>query len=205
LTSNVPERGTDFPTVLQPRLAEVRAAFEAAKPGFSWPAFEARVRTIARELQDAWTARDWERVRPLESDSLFQMHRYWIDAYKKQRLRNIVADFEIGRVEIVKIDADAFYESITVRIFAQGRDHTVDDADRVIAGSKTELRRWSEYWTFIRSRAAAAGGGKMPCPNCGAEVTAGATGICEYCGGKLTRSDFDWVLSRIEQDEAYGG
>jgi ribosomal protein L37AE/L43A len=205
LTSNVPERGTDQATIYQPRFNERRAAFEAANPTFAWPRFEARVTEIATELQNAWTARDWERVRPLESDSLFQMHRYWIDAYRAQGLRNVVADFTITGIQTVKIDVDAFYESITIRLWAQGRDHTLDDAGRVVAGSQTQVRRWSEYWTFIRARAAADGTRKTPCPNCGALVTAGATGICEYCGGKLTRGDFDWVLSRIEQDEEYGG
>jgi hypothetical protein len=205
LTSNVPEQGTDRATIYQPRFNECRAAFEAANPAFTWPRFEARVSEIATELQNAWTAREWERVRPLESDSLFQMHRYWIDAYCAQGLRNVVADFTITGIQTVKIDIDAFYESITIRLWAQGRDHTLDDAGRVVAGSQTQVRRWSEYWTFIRARAAADGTRKTPCPNCGALVTAGAIGICEYCGGKLTRGDFDWVLSRIEQDEDYGG
>jgi hypothetical protein len=30
-------------------------------------------------------------------------------------------------------------------------------------------------------------------------------GVCEYCGSKLTTGEFDWVVSRIEQDDAYGG
>jgi hypothetical protein len=203
LTSNVPERGTDSATRFQPHFAQRRNAFEADHPGFDWGVFLERVKTIAVELQDAWTARDWERVRPLETDGLFQMHRYWIDAYRRQRLRNLVADFRVGRIEPVKIAADAFYEAITVRIFAQGRDHTVDESGRVVAGSDREVRRWSEYWTFIRSRAATPGAQNISCPNCGARVTAGPSGICEYCGGKLTTGEFDWVLSRIEQDEAF--
>jgi inner membrane protein import complex subunit Tim44-like protein len=205
LTSNVPEQGTDRPTVMQPGFNERRTGFQNANPAFAWPAFLQRVQAIAVELQNAWTARDWERVRPLESESLFQMHRYWIDAYRKQHLRNVVADFAITRIEPVKIDADVFYESITVRLWAQGRDHTVDDSGRVVAGSQTQVRKWSEYWTFIRTRAAADGTRKIPCPNCGAQVIAGASGICDYCGGKLTVGEFDWVLSRIEQDEAYVG
>jgi ribosomal protein L37AE/L43A len=204
LTSNVPEEGTDRPTRYQHQFAQQRSMYVATHPEFDWSAFEARVREIARELQDAWTARDWERVRPLESESLFQMHRYWIDAYRRQKLRNVVADFRVTRVEAVKFSSDAFYESITVRIWAEGRDHTVEESGRVVAGSAQELRQWSEYWTFIRTR----GGGEaiLPvrsCPNCGAKVAVGATGICDYCGGKLTAGAFDWVLSRIEQDEAY--
>lgn len=204
LTSSVPEVGTDRPTIYHPRFADEKAAFQATHADFRWDDFTARVREIAEELQAAWSAREWERVRPLETDSLFQMHRYWIDAYKAQRLRNVVDDFEVTRIEPVKITTDAFYEAITVRIFARGRDHTVNERGDVVAGSKSEPRRWSEYWTFIRTR----GGATSPltqCPNCGAQVDAGSTAVCPYCGGKITAGSFDWVLSRIEQDESYGG
>jgi len=204
LTSTVPERGTDNPTVYQPHYADAKAAFEAAHPGFAWNDFTARVVEIAAELQDAWTARDWERVRPLETENLFQMHRYWIDAYRKQRLKNVVGGFQVTRVEPVKIDSDAFYESITVRIFANGKDYTMNEQGHVVAGSMTETRRWSEYWTFIRTRGGAQHATRK-CPNCGATIEAGATAICPYCAGRITGGDFDWVLSRIEQDESYGG
>lgn len=204
LTSTVPEQGTERMTVYQPHFATERGAFETAHPEFRWESFIARVREIAVELQEAWTQRDWERVRPLETESLFQMHRYWIDAYRKQNLRNVVDGFEVTRVEPVKIDHDAFYEAVTVRVHAHGRDYTVDERGNIVAGSKTDLRRWTEYWTFIRSR----GGherGPVKCPNCGAPVDAGTSGICPYCAGKVTTGEFNWVLSRIEQDEAYRG
>jgi Tim44-like domain len=203
LTSNVPEQGTERGTVYQASFGVVRGKFEAAHPEFRWEAFELRVRSLATELQDAWTARDWERVRPLETESLFQMHRYWIDAYQRQRLRNIVADFRVTAIVPVKIDSDAFYESITVRIYAEGRDH-VDESGRTVAGSGLQLRRWTEYWTLIRTRTGTEAM-KIGCPNCGAPVAIGATGICSYCGGKVTAGDFDWILSRIEQDESYSG
>lgn len=199
LTSNVPERGTDRPTLFMPHLGPALAQFK------DWEGFERRVRHVAQELQDAWTSRDWERVRPLETEPLFQMHRYWIDAYKAQRLRNVVDDFAITDVEPVKLGSDAFYESMTVRIYARGRDYTIDESGKVVAGAKNALRTWSEYWTFIRTRTGHGTLDKLSCPNCGATVTVGATGICDYCGGKLTTGTFDWLLSRIEQDEVYAG
>ncbi len=202
LTSDVPEEGTSRATILQPGLDAQRAAFQSTHPEFQWNGFDARVRQVATALQNAWSSMQWESVRPLETDGLFQMHRYWIDAYARQHLRNAVDDYAIARVDVVRITTDAFYEAITVRLWAQGRDHT-DDADgHIVAGSKS-LRQWSEYWTFIRGRS----GGSEPrsCPNCGAQVAVGATGICPSCGGKLTSGDFDWILSRIEQDESYSG
>jgi hypothetical protein len=29
--------------------------------------------------------------------------------------------------------------------------------------------------------------------------------VCRYCRGKIVRGEFPWILSRIEQDEAYRG
>jgi Tim44-like domain len=203
LTSDVPEEGTSRETILQPLLDQQRAAFGAARPEFRWDAFDARVRQVATALQNAWSSLQWESVRPLETDGLFQMHRYWIDAYAHQHLRNLVDDYKILRADVVKVKSDAFYEAITVRLWAQGRDHTDAEDGRIVAGSKA-LRRWSEYWTFVRGHTAG-GTEARSCPNCGASMTVGATGICPSCGGKLTTGDFDWILSRIEQDEAYTG
>jgi hypothetical protein len=30
-------------------------------------------------------------------------------------------------------------------------------------------------------------------------------GACNYCGAHLTAGEFDWVLSKIEQDDSYRG
>ncbi len=207
LTETVPEVGTDYPSVFQPGYENVRAEFERNNPAFSGEQFLARARLIFDELQAAWSTLNWERARPHETDNIFQMHQYWIDAYKRQHLRNALDQCRITAMQPVKIKDDAFYSAITLRIWAEGYDYTVDDSDKVVSGSKSSLRRWSEYWTFIRNRQAkpAPARADLNCPNCGAPLKVNATGICEFCGGKITSGDFDWVLSKIEQDESYGG
>ena len=207
LTSDVPEVGTDLPSVVQPAFTTVRAEFEQHNPSFSWGEFQNRARLIFNELQTAWTSLAWERARPHETDNIFQMHQYWIEAYKRQGLRNVLDRFAITAMQPVKISADAFYDSITVRIWAEGYDFTVNRENKVVSGSQNSLRRWSEYWTFIRSRHAKPleKRPELSCPNCAAPLKVNASGICEFCGGKITSGEFDWVLSRIEQDEAYSG
>jgi len=207
LTSDVPEVGTDLPSVVQPGFRDIRIEFEKNNPTFSWGEFQARARLIFDELQTAWSTLNWERARPHETDNLFQMHQYWIDAYKRQHLRNALDQSRITALQPVKIQEDAFYNSITLRIGAQGFDYTVDERGNVVSGSKTKLRSWSEYWTFIRSRKAKPmpANANLNCPNCGAPLRVNNAGVCEFCGGKITSGEFDWVLSRIEQDETYAG
>jgi hypothetical protein len=207
LTSDVPEVGTDSRTVVQRNFQAVRAYFEKQNPEFKWGEFMERARLIFNELQTAWSSLEWERARPHETDNIFQMHRYWIDAYKRQNLRNRLDNCKITSMQPVKIKEDAFYNAITLRIGAEGYDYTVDGDGRVVSGSNKKLRRWTEYWTFIRNRHAKPTRARtdLSCPNCGAGLKVNATGICEFCGGKITSGEFDWVLSKIEQDESYAG
>jgi hypothetical protein len=207
LTSRVPEVGTDYASLIQPGFENARAALESNNPSFSWGEFEARARLIFDELQAAWSMLNWERARPHETDNIFQMHKYWIDAYQRQGLRNALDQCRITAMQPVKIKEDAFYNAITLRIWAEGFDYTVDVQGKVVGGSKTSLRRWSEYWTFIRNRHAKPTRARadLNCPNCGGPLKVNATGVCEFCNGKITSGDFDWVLSRIEQDESYAG
>lgn len=207
LTADVPEVGTELPSIMQHGFAARRAEFEKNNPSFSWSEFQSRAALIFYELQSAWSNLEWERARPHETDNIFQMHQYWIDAYRRQRLRNLVDHAAITGMQPVKIKEDAFYNAITLRIWAQANDYTINSSGEVVTGSKTRLRQWSEYWTFIRNKNAKpiAARAELNCPNCAAPLKVNAAGVCEFCGGKLTSGEFDWVLSRIEQDESYSG
>ena len=106
-------------------------------------------------------------------------------------------------VALSRIDSDAFYESITVRIFASCLDWTQDAGGKVVGGSKTSRRTFTEYWTFLRAIPGSAES-LASCPSCGAALpTGGEATVCASCGGKLTGGAFNWVASRIEQDDAY--
>ncbi|HWN44012.1 MAG TPA: hypothetical protein VNW71_17445, partial [Thermoanaerobaculia bacterium] len=109
---------------------------------------------------------------------------------------------------IAKIVRDAHFDSITFRIWGSGRDYTMRQADgQAVSGNPKQDRLYSEYWTLIRAAGVhAAPRADRSCPNCGAPVDqVNMAGECGHCGAKITRGDFDWVLSKIEQDDSYSG
>jgi hypothetical protein len=65
---------------------------------------------------------------------------------------------------------------------------------------------YSEYWTFIRSaRRRGPPRTDKACANCGAPAAVSMAGACASCGAHVTAGEFDWVLSKIEQDDSYRG
>jgi hypothetical protein len=76
----------------------------------------------------------------------------------------------------------------------------------VVGGSRTTPPPYSEYWTLIRGATVRGAPRTEPvCPGCGAPLAIAMAGTCEHCQAHVTAGEFDWVLSKIEQDEAYLG
>lgn len=207
LTSDVQEEGTDLPTIVAPDAQQRFVELQQRDPAFTWHAFQQRLGLVFGEFQVAWSARDLAKMRAYLSDNLFQMQSYWVNAYLSQGLRNMNDNARIEGIELARVESDAFYDAVTVRVRAAGLDYTITDRDgRVVSGSKSRERRYTEYWTLIRG-AARKGPSRTDnaCPNCGAPLVVNMAGVCNYCKAKVTSGEFDWVLSRIEQDEVYAG
>lgn len=202
------EVGTGDPTVFAPDLAAQKRSLAMRDPSFNWVAYTRRVKHMFLELQKAWTERDGKRIRPFVTDLLFDTVRFWLARYEEEGIREMIEDVKIQRIEVAKIEHDAWFDAITVRIFASMKEYRLDRAGQQVSGSKTNARTFSEYWTLVRRSDKDHGkpGEPANCPNCGAPLDkVNMAGVCEYCNGKIVTGDFDWVLGVITQDEDYGG
>jgi hypothetical protein len=206
-SSTVPERGTEDPTVFHPALRERWASLQQADSALTWPALEGRLRLIYDALNRSWTSGDLSVARPLLSDGMFDYLDYWVRAYREQGTRNVLERMRIERAVLVKLVRDRHYDAVTVRLWATGLDYTVKLEDSsVVSGSGTRERVYSEYWTLIRgSGVRGAPRQEAVCPNCAAPLKTSMAGVCAYCSQHVTSGEFDFVLSKIEQDDSYAG
>lgn len=201
------EPGFHTPTVIDPDLGRSWRSFVGRHPGFDGPDFQRRVEGIYQALQAAWSAGDWDVARPHVTDTLYQTLRFYLEQYKEHGLHNRLGDVKLLKQEVVKVQVDAWYEAITVRVWGEMRDWIENERGEVVGGNDKRARQFSEYWTFIR--AVGSGDGSVQatgCPSCGAPLDRiNQAGICGYCESKITTGQFDWVLSRIDQPQVYRG
>lgn len=201
------EPGALVPSVVDPQLGTAYRAFCGRHSDFDQQAFLARVEGVFAELQASWSENGWERARPYVTDPLYEQLRFQVEQYREAGLRNRVEDVVVERVDLVRIRQDAWYESITVRLWASARDWVEDGQGKVVGGNQRQKRRFSEYWTFLRASGTGAGSKAVgSCPSCGAALDRiNAAGICGYCDSRVVSGRFDWVLSRIDQPQVYQG
>ena len=207
LTGTTEEQGNDLPTVIDRNAHVAFAQLQQKDPALAWEPLTARMNLIFRTFQTAWAARDLASMRPYLSDALFTVQNFWVSEYLRQGLRNVTENATLHNVELARVTTDAFFDAVTVRVWASSLDYTLSDRDgKVVSGSRSRVRKYTEYWTFIRSSRAKGPPKTDPnCPRCGAPLDVNMGGQCKYCSSKVTSGDFDWVLSRIEQDDVYTG
>ena len=49
--------------------------------------------------------------------------QYWVDAYKAQGLRNVLANMHITKSELAKVTRDRWYHAVTMRVWGRGKDY----------------------------------------------------------------------------------
>jgi hypothetical protein len=207
LTADLAEVGSNWPTIYHPALNARWVELAREDPAVSQAALDARLRLIYDELNAAWSRSDLAGVRPYVSDGLFDYLKYWVTAYERQGLRNALDGMRIVEWKTVKVVRDRHYDSLTVRLWGSGRDYTVrQTTGDVVSGDPRHDRFYSEYWALVRGAGVkGAPRADKSCPNCGAPLDVNMAGQCEHCGAKVTSGEFDWVLSKIEQDDSYTG
>ncbi len=187
------------PAYLRQALAELAER----DPEFSEDLFISRVNNMFVQLQEAWQAKDWKKVRPFESDELFNMHARQLQELIDSHTTNVVDEIAILKTLITDYHYNGTTESLDVYMRVRYKDYIMDDnTGKVVEGDPN--REITMEYELVMSRKKgvitrlAQNTVVSTCPNCGANVSINASGECEYCGSVVSNGDFDWVLTRLD-------
>jgi predicted lipid-binding transport protein (Tim44 family) len=192
-----------------PSIPEGVAALTAADKDFSLGVFEGRVKTAFLALQDAWCKQNLDAGRAFMSPGAYFTWSAQLETMAAEGRRNVMENVSVRAVQPVRIVHGRVFDDLTVRVSAAAADFEVDNQGKIVFGDRS-VRPFMEDWTFQRSVGVATsnkpGTLENTCPSCGAPVSLTQIGECRYCKAAVTSGKFDWVVSRIDQeDEATSG
>ena len=163
------------------------------------------VKNIFVKLQTAWSERDWEAIRPIESESLFEQHSKQLQGYVERKQINKMERICVNYAELVSFSQDNEKDILVVALNSSMTDYIIDEqSGKVLKGSKDRRLTNTYKLTFTRKKGVLTEEGTEKlhttnCPNCGAPTKITSSGKCEFCGSVITVGSHDWVLTDMER------
>ena len=181
---------------------------------FDADTFTSWVKEVYLKLQVAWTEKNWNSVRALESTSLYSQHSAQLEDHIRAKTTNVLEKVCIENVRIKEfIENPDGNDTLVVILSSTLRDYVIDDETRRVIEGDPKKDLFTVYQlNFIRqhgSQTQAVNPDQVVsdhCPNCGAPLKISAVSECDYCGANLSRSPNQWVLDTydvVDEDELY--
>lgn len=103
------------------------------------------------KIQGAWADRDMSTVKHLLTEEMYQLLDEDTAKMRADGLINRLENMAIREVNITEAWQESGQDFITMRVYANLLDYTVDEkSGEVVSGSKIELEKFEEYWSFTR-------------------------------------------------------
>lgn len=173
-------------------------------PNFSEEKMLSFAKDLFVKLQNAWTARDWEPMRPFETESLFEQHKAQIQGYIDTNRINVMDRIAVNYAYLYNFRQEGDRDILEIALKSTMKDYIIDaKTEELLEGSKTQDRTTVYKLTFERKTGVLTPEGTAEvkttnCPNCGAPTEITSAGKCTYCGSVITTGANTWVLSGLE-------
>lgn len=194
-----PSGGATGGTVTDVSKLRSLSEYNALDPGFDATALRETLSNLYVRMQNAWTAKDIEPVRPYFSDALYQQMDRQLNAYREGRRTNYVERIAVLGLEIrgwyQEGGNDCMVASVRTRIV----DYTLNDVTGELISGDRAKEKFMEYeWILQRptGQVTVAEGdtASVHCPSCGAPLTINQSARCPYCDSVVTVAEHSWVL-----------
>ena len=172
-------------------------------PNFNAAALCEKAANLYVQMQNGWTAKNIESLRPYFTDALFTQMERSLRGYVQRGETNVVERIAVLDVTPLGFRQTGGEDHILLRLRTRITDYTVNDGtQQVVRGSREQEKFMTYEWDLLRptgTRTDAASGEtkRITCPGCGAPLDVNASARCPYCDTVIRRRAQDWVISAI--------
>ena len=177
--------------------------YKKLDPNFNSAALCEKAANLYVQMQNCWTSKDIEPLRPYFTDAFFTQMEHSLQNISKRGETNVVERIAVLDVTPLGFKQADGEDHILLRLRTRIIDYTVNDSTQEIVRGSREKEKFMTYeWELLRpSGLMTSDKGDavkhISCPNCGAPLDINASARCEYCGSVIQQKASDWVISAI--------
>ena len=144
------------------------------------------------DIQESWMNFDYDKLRTLLSDSLFNMYKQQLEALKLKDEKNMMHDFEYIDSKIYDISEKNNTLTLKVYLNVKMYDYVVDRYNNVVKGNKNKKIDIHYEIVFEKSLSKSVD----TCPNCGGKITDYESNKCPHCKAIIINNSKEFVMSK---------
>lgn len=146
------------------------------------------------EIQNAWSEFDYDKLRELLTDELYNSYVSQLETLKLKNGKNVMNDFSNQTIKITDIKEEAGNIILTVYLKVSFYDYVINKTTGEVTRGKSDRKLTNNYMmTFIKSHDEI----KITnCPTCGAPIKGNASKVCEYCDSTIISDSNEFVMSK---------
>ena len=180
-----------------PPIYENEAAIQNAIsniPGFNKEAFYNFVYNNYVEIQNAWMNFDYNKLRELLTDELFNTYKTQLKTLAFKNQVNIMNGFSRDAVALIDYSQSQNEINLKVRMRVRLYDYLATKKGNYLKGHNRKRIVITYDLTYVKSIK----NKKNFCPNCGASLKNVASNVCPYCNSVIVSTSHDYLLSKKE-------
>ena len=166
------------------------------EPNFNIEKFNEKAYQLFYDVQMGWIEFDYDKLKKLLSDELYNTYVIQLDELKLKNQKNIMKDFNLISSGITDFKKQNFKYVVKVQLEVEFIDYVEDSETHKVVRGNNDISVDNTYiLTFERLIEE---GKENTCPNCGSKLEGNVTDICKHCGSKVINDVYDWILTNKE-------
>jgi DNA-directed RNA polymerase subunit RPC12/RpoP len=163
-------------------------------PGYSLTGLKNELYNRFINIQNAWMNFDYDALRELCTDELFNTYKSQLQVLKAKNGKNVMNGFFPKKINIYDVRASDGIISVKVYLKVSFFDYVVNTTSKKVTQGKRFKRITNHYeMVFVKS---VMDNTVTRCPNCNASINFVTSGECPYCGSTIVVPPNQLVLSK---------
>ena len=141
---------------------------------------------------------DLSSVKHYLSENVYNHFDELVKSYEKDKVIRLFDEMNVKSTDIVNYTVEDNKLNIKVLLVSRYMDYFIDEDGEFKSGINDHRIELEHHITFTKRLDAKDLDEVRRCPTCGHSLDINASGLCPYCGQTIDMSDYDYIITEID-------
>ena len=162
-------------------------------PGFNKKEFNKLACEMYVKLQEAWMNFDYETIRSLTTDDLYNSYKTMLESLERKNQKNIIENIKIYSCIFTSVKNENGKYSIDAKFDITLTDYIVNKGFTTIARGQNTKINIECVVTYVSTQKKS----ENKCPACGAPISKkNQSDKCKFCGNTIVKDKYSWLIAK---------